>query len=103
MRKDRETMVHLSLRPFLGAASLARYGHPTEPVPEGGGNGAWTQTRREYSSYNAAVPYSQYSTGYPDPTWSVRYGAGGLLNTPYYYAHTVRNEPATTAASPSKT
>ena len=33
----------------------------------------------EYSTYNAAVPYSQYSGSYADPAWSaIRYGAGGL-------------------------
>ncbi|XP_067671967.1 paired box protein Pax-2a-like isoform X17 [Haliotis asinina] len=57
----------------------------------------------EYSTYNS-TPYTQYSAGpYTDPSWAMRYGTpSGLLNTPYYYPHSVRSDPPTTA-TPSKT
>ncbi|XP_076448275.1 paired box protein Pax-2a-like isoform X5 [Babylonia areolata] len=66
-------------------------------------------TSSDYPPYNSAVPYSQYSGSYAEPSaWNaaIRYGPGGLpINAPYYYGapSSLRNETAsTTAGSPSK-
>ncbi|XP_033750625.1 paired box protein Pax-8-like isoform X4 [Pecten maximus] len=68
--------------------------------------------------YNTAVPYTQYNavgTHYTtDPAWTMRYGPGGILNTPAYYyppgvaggrteSNTTVATAAAAAASPSKT
>ncbi|KAK3588778.1 hypothetical protein CHS0354_003016 [Potamilus streckersoni] len=62
--------------------------------------------------YTSQIPYSQYNNPYSDSSWTaVRYGASGIINTPYYYSHGVpgrtdasNSQPtnAATAASPSK-
>ncbi|XP_069123924.1 paired box protein Pax-8-like isoform X5 [Argopecten irradians] len=59
--------------------------------------------------YNTAVPYTQYNAvGTPyttDPAWTMRYGPGGILNTPaYYYPSSVaggRSEANNTTVAPS--
>ncbi|XP_021355143.1 paired box protein Pax-2-like isoform X2 [Mizuhopecten yessoensis] len=85
------------------------------PIVISGGNYT-TGTAPSGDYYNTAVPYTQYNavgTHYTtDPAWTMRYGPGGILNTPaYYYPPGVpggRPESNTTvvtaaAASPSKT
>ncbi|XP_033750661.1 paired box protein Pax-5-like isoform X9 [Pecten maximus] len=88
------------------------------PIVISGGNytSGTAPTGGDY--YNTAVPYTQYNavgTHYTtDPAWTMRYGPGGILNTPAYYyppgvaggrteSNTTVATAAAAAASPSKT
>ncbi|XP_013394323.1 paired box protein Pax-8 isoform X5 [Lingula anatina] len=66
---------------------------PPLVLPPGSSNYATGPvTGSEYPSYPTA--YSQYTAGYPDPTWTMRYG----MNPSYYYTHNARpGDPAPTA------
>ncbi|XP_069123925.1 paired box protein Pax-2a-like isoform X6 [Argopecten irradians] len=78
------------------------------PIVISGGNyTSGTAPSGDY--YNTAVPYTQYNAvGTPyttDPAWTMRYGPGGILNTPaYYYPSSVaggRSEANNTTVAPS--
>ncbi|CAL1543401.1 unnamed protein product [Lymnaea stagnalis] len=59
----------------------------------------------DYAAYTSSAPYSQYA-GNPyttDPSsWNLRQHAN-LINSPYYYTPSMRSDPASSAASPTKT